>query len=584
MSNITFADLNLSENVLRAMEEMGFESPTEIQEKAIPAILAGNDVLGKSHTGTGKTVAFGVPAVESIKPGLGTQVLILCPTRELAQQAEGEMRKIARYAEGVRTLAVYGGEPISNQIPQLRRGVAIVIGTPGRVMDHINRKTLRLENLKMIVLDEADEMLNMGFREDIETILSFVPAERQTILFSATMPSAIMEITGQYQQSPIIIEAGDKTERTIDTVEQCYFEVPMGAKMDALAILLHTHCPKLSIIFCNTKKMVDELTRYLGEHGFNASALHGDMKQEARTAVMNSFKTGRTPILIATDVAARGIDVDNVDAVYNFDIPQDYEYYIHRIGRTGRAGKTGASYTLVSGRRQVFCIRDIERYTKAKIQLKAMPRVQDIHERRVNDLLTKIRTRLSNQIAKAEEQETPIIINPTVQKLIDEGFATEQLAGTLLELLMAREMENVPVLTVPKPVQKTALTPIADGMIRLRFSVGRNQRVAPNQLVGAITELTSVTGKQIGKIYCYGDYSLVEIPSQFKQQVIDSVNGQKINGVRADVRIYDNRTPGSRPTGHSSFGEHSSFGDRGGDRRPGGARRIPAKRRDEKSF
>ncbi|MCB6366926.1 DEAD/DEAH box helicase [Intestinibacillus massiliensis] len=552
MSNITFDDLQLSESVLHALKDMGFEEPTEIQAKSIPAIREGRDIIGKSHTGTGKTVAFGVPAVECVEAGMGTQVLILCPTRELAMQAEGEMRKLARYTDGVRTVAVYGGEPIQNQIPLLRRGASVVIGTPGRIMDHIDRKTLRLENLKMLVLDEADEMLNMGFREDIETILSHVPEQRQTVLFSATMPPAIMEITGQYQTNPLLIEAGDNSERTIDTVEQYYYEIPIGAKMDALAILLHTHRPKLSIIFCNTKKMVDELARYLNEHGFNASALHGDMKQEARTAVMNSFKSGRTPILIATDVAARGIDVDDVDAVYNFDIPQDYEYYIHRIGRTGRAGREGVSYTLAGGRRQVFQVRDIERYTKAKIQLKALPRVQDIRERRTNELLMNVRTKLCEKTAAmqgADGETAPLPVHPMVEKLLGEGFDAAQLSGVLLDLLMDYEMKDVPVIAVPKPVQKAPLQPTPEGMVRLRFSVGRNQRVAPNQLVGAITEKVDISGKQIGKIYCYGDYSLVELPSKYKQEVIRSLNGEKINGVRADVRLYDNRTPGSsRPS------------------------------------
>lgn len=576
LSETTFPELNLSEPVLRALTDMGFEAPTEIQSKAIPVLREGRDVIGKSHTGTGKTMAFGIPAVECIEQGQGTQVLILCPTRELAQQAEGEMRKLARYADGVRTVAVYGGEPITNQIPQLRRGAAIVIGTPGRVMDHIARKTLRLENLKMIVLDEADEMLNMGFREDIETILAQVPAQRQTVLFSATMPPAIMEITGQYQNDPVIIQAGDNTERTIDTVEQYYYEVPMGAKMDALTLLLHTHRPKLSIIFCNTKKMVDELTRYLGEHGFNAAALHGDMKQEARTGVMNSFKSGRTPILIATDVAARGIDVDDVDAVYNYDIPQDYEYYIHRIGRTGRAGRSGVSYTLAGGRRQVFQIRDIARYTKAKIEQKAMPRAQDIRERRVNELLMNIRTKLCDETAKSQETETPIALSPTIEKLLAEGFDAAQLSGVLLDMLMDYEMKDVPVLAAPKPVQKTPLGDVPEGMARLRFSVGRNHRVAPNQLVGAITELTSLSGKQIGKIYCYGDYSLVEVPAQVKQEVIQNVGGQKINGTRADVRVYENRAPGARPAG-APYRDNRDHRD-GFDRR---TRRVPVTRKNE---
>ena len=320
---VTFDQLGLSPAVLRAIGEMGFEQPTEIQARAIPAVLSGGDIIGRSHTGTGKTMAFGVPAVERCLRHADcreTQVLVLCPTRELAMQACDEIRKLTRYTQAIRAVALYGGQPIQNQIPQLRRGAEIVIGTPGRIMDHIHRHTLKLDNLSMVVLDEADEMLNMGFREDIESILSYMPDGHQTLLFSATMPQAILDITDQYQHDPLMSDTQSGPERTMDTIEQYYYEVPLGSKMDALALLLHTHEPKLSIIFCNTKKMVEELNRYLSEHGFHCSMLHGDMKQEARTAVMQAFKSGRTPILIATDVAARGIDVDDVDAVYNFDI------------------------------------------------------------------------------------------------------------------------------------------------------------------------------------------------------------------------------------------------------------------------
>lgn len=577
---MTFEELQLSDLVLKALTDMGFSEPTEIQAKSIPLIRAGKDVIGKSHTGTGKTVAFGVPAVECCEVDTNqTQVLILCPTRELAMQAADEMRKIAKYVHGVRTVPVYGGQPIQNQLPLLRRGAEIVIGTPGRVMDHINRHTLKLDNLKMIVLDEADEMLNMGFREDIETILSYVPDDRQTILFSATMPQAILDITSQYQKDPELISAGDGRERTIDTVEQYYFEVPPTSKMEALALLLHTHRPHLSIIFCNTKKMVDELTRYLNENGFNASAIHGDMKQEARTAVMNSFRSGRTPILIATDVAARGIDVDDVDAVYNFDIPQDYEYYIHRIGRTGRAGKSGVSYTLAGGRRQVFAVRDIEHFTKAKIVHKAMPGTQDVIARKQLELMQEVREKLdaltpvnAEDIEEAEETK----LHPQLQVLLDEGYSSDKVANALLELLVSREMIHVPVLTVPKPVVSyPPLTPPQEGHIRLRFSVGRNQRVAPNHLVAAIAELTRLPGKTIQKINCYGDYSLVEVPSKYKALIISKVCGQKINGFKADVRVYDDRVRTSRPVS-----AHSNDRDRRSNDR-GWRKNAPVRRRDD---
>lgn len=536
----SFDQLPLSLAVRRAIDDMGFAQPTEIQARAIPAVMSGRDIIGRSHTGTGKTMAFGVPAVEYClrhPECRDTQVLVLCPTRELAMQACDEVRKLTRYTQSIRAVALYGGQPIQNQIPQLRRGAEIVIGTPGRIMDHIHRHTLRLDQLALVVLDEADEMLNMGFREDIESILAFVPGGHQTLLFSATMPQAILDITDQYQHDPLMIETESGTERTIDTVEQFYYEVPLGSKSDALALLLHTHQPKLSIIFCNTKKMVEELNRYLSEHGFHCSMLHGDMQQEARTAVMQSFKSGRTPILIATDVAARGIDVDDVDAVYNFDIPQDYEFYIHRIGRTGRAGKSGKAYTLAAGRRQVFQMRDIARFIGAPISNKPLPCTQDIIDRKQQELIDEVRAQL--------QKTGDCSCNPLIVRLMEEGFSPERLAECMMEMLLRREMVDVPVLAIPKPVggkqSGSPLPPPPEGYVRLRFSVGRYQRVAPNHIVAAIADATRIPGKQIQKIYCYGEYSLVEVPSKYKNVIIQKVSGTKIGGHKTDVRLYDSK-------------------------------------------
>ena len=556
-NEVTFAQLGLSEEILRAINEMGFEKPTEIQARAIPAVMTGSDIIGRSHTGTGKTMAFGVPAVELCMrnlPARDTQVLVLCPTRELAMQACDEVRKLTRYTHSIRAIALYGGQPIQNQIPQLRRGAEIVIGTPGRIMDHINRHTLKLENLSMIVLDEADEMLNMGFREDIESILTHIPEEHQTLLFSATMPQAILDITDQYQHNPLMIETKSGPERTMDTIEQCYYEVPLGSKMDALALLLHTHQPKLTIIFCNTKKMVEELARYLNEHGFNCGMLHGDMKQEARTSVMQAFKSGRTPILIATDVAARGIDVDDVDSVYNFDIPQDYEYYIHRIGRTGRAGRSGVSYTLAAGRRQVFQVRDIARFIGAPIEHKSLPCTQDIIDRKQKELVAEIREQL--------EKPGTSDCNAIIVKLMEEGYSAEKLAESMMELMLRREMNDVPVLAIPKPVNGkqsgSPLPPPPEGYVRLRFSVGRYQRVAPNHIVAAIAEATRIPGKQIQKIHCYGEYSLVEVPSKFKNLIIQKVSGTKIGGHPTDVRLYDSKNPKSNHSDNKKTGAKSA--------------------------
>jgi len=352
-----------------ALDDMGFEKLTEIQQKSIPLILDGKDVIGKSQTGSGKTIAFGVPAVEIIDKEINkkyTQVLVLVPTRELAIQACSEIRKLMKYTHDIKTVAIYGGQMLSKQIPLMRQGCQIVVGTPGRVMDHIDRKTLKLQDLKMIVLDEADEMLNMGFREDIETILKAVPQERQTVLFSATMPKEILDIVNNYQNNPQLIEVAKK-QLTVETIDQYAVECPKGTKADALAYIMKKENIKLGIVFCNTKKMVDNLVPILEERGIFARGLHGDMRQRERDRVMKEFRSGAVQLLVATDVAARGIDVNNVDAVFNYDIPTQTEYYVHRIGRTGRAGKGGASYTFITDRRQLMQMGNIVRSVKAEI-------------------------------------------------------------------------------------------------------------------------------------------------------------------------------------------------------------------------
>ena len=362
-------NFEIKPQIKRALDDMGFEKLTEIQQKSIPLILDGKDVIGKSQTGSGKTIAFGVPAVEIIDKELNkkyTQVLVLVPTRELAIQACAEIRKLMKYTHDIKTVAIYGGQMLSKQIPLMRQGCQIVVGTPGRVMDHINRKTLKLQDLKMIVLDEADEMLNMGFREDIETILKAVPQERQTVLFSATMPKEILDIVNNYQNNPQLIEVAKK-QVTVETIDQYAVECPKGTKADALAYIMKKEDVKLGIVFCNTKKMVDNLVPILEERGIFARGLHGDMRQRERDRVMKEFRSGAVQLLVATDVAARGIDVNNVDAVFNYDIPTQTEYYVHRIGRTGRAGKGGASYTFITDRRQLMQMGNIVRSVKAEI-------------------------------------------------------------------------------------------------------------------------------------------------------------------------------------------------------------------------
>ena len=375
----------LDERILRAIDEMGFEKLSPIQEQAIPSLLAGEDIIGQAQTGTGKTAAFGIPAIQRIDPDLKKlQTLILCPTRELAIQAAEELRKIAKYMHGVKVLPVYGGQEIGKQISGLK-GVQIIVGTPGRVMDHMRRRTIKLDHVNMVVLDEADEMLNMGFREDMELILGQIPGEHQTALFSATMPKPILDITDRFQKNAKLIRVAAK-ELTIPLVSQRYYKIKNSDKDAACIRLLEYYQPKLCLIFCNTKRKVDELSEVLKRQGYQAEGLHGDMSQYQRDAVMKRFRNGSTNILIATDVAARGIDVDDVEAVINYDIPQDVEYYVHRIGRTGRAGRTGRSFTLAAGR-EVYKIREIERVCRTTVEERKLPSTGKVMKAKVFKLL-----------------------------------------------------------------------------------------------------------------------------------------------------------------------------------------------------
>ena len=383
---MTFEEMCLDTRIMRAIAEMGFEQPSPIQAQSIPIAVEGKDMIGQARTGTGKTASFGIPMLQRINPkDKNLQAIVLCPTRELAIQSANEIRKLAKFLHGIKVLPIYGGQEISKQIRSLKGGVQIVIGTPGRVMDHLRRHTLKPQTVDIVVLDEADEMLNMGFREDIETILGQLPEERQTMLFSATMPKPILEIAKRYLHEPEIVKVIQK-ELTVPKIEQYYYEVNPRKKNEVLSRLLDMYDPSLSLVFCNTKRKVDELVADLKGRGYFAEGLHGDMKQSQRDRVMNGFRNGRTDILVATDVAARGIDVDDVEAVFNYDVPQDDEYYVHRIGRTGRAGREGRAFTLVVGK-EIYKLKDIQRYCKTKIRRQPIPSVNDVAAIKVEKLL-----------------------------------------------------------------------------------------------------------------------------------------------------------------------------------------------------
>lgn len=527
-----FEDLQINENIKKAVAEMGFEEPSPIQAKSIPVILEGRDVIGQAQTGTGKTAAFSIPILEMVDSSdKSLQAIVLCPTRELAIQVSQEIRKLAKYMHGIKALPIYGGQPIERQIKALKGGVQIIIGTPGRTIDHIKRRTLKTENVKMVVLDEADEMLDMGFREDIETILENVPDERQTTFFSATMPKAILELTKKYQNNPEHIKVVRK-ELTVENIKQYYIETRSSNKIEVLSRLIDVYNPKLSVVFCNTKKGADELVGELQGRGYFADALHGDLKQVQRDIVMDKFRNGTIDILVATDVAARGIDVDDVECVFNFDLPQDEEYYVHRIGRTGRAGREGISFSFVYGR-DIRKMKDIERYTKSKLIKHPIPTVGDVEEKKVGAFFGEVKRvveegKLSKQIRWienfCEEEETE--------------YSVIDIAAALLKLAMGEEEKEEIIEEKPKKSRKrgkTDETGAREGMVRLFINVGRKQRVQAKDILGAISGEAGISGKTIGTIDVYDKFTFVEVPKKKAKLVIEKMKNKKIKGNKLNI-------------------------------------------------
>lgn len=432
-----YEDSDIDPRILRAVTEMGFSEMTPIQQQAIPLLMEGRDVIGQAQTGTGKTAAFGIPMLQRVEEeNRNLQGLILCPTRELAIQAAEELRKFSKYMHGIKMVPIYGGQDITRQIKALKGGAQIIVGTPGRVMDHMRRHTIKLQDIKMVVLDEADEMLNMGFREDMETILSQIESEHQTALFSATMPQAILDITDQYQQGAELVRV-TKKELTIPLVKQYYFVVKSIYKEEVISRLLVTYGFKRSIIFCNTKKMVDDLAENLKARGYQAEGLHGDMTQKQRDFVMGRFKSGNLEILIATDVAARGIDVDDLEAVFNYDVPQDIEYYVHRIGRTGRAGREGMAFTFAYGR-DLYRIRDIERVCKTKMTEMKVPKASEI-------MAIKLDKVLESAVKTAEKTDLEKLTDQIEEKLADYEADPMELLAALVKQQLGDELQDIVV-------------------------------------------------------------------------------------------------------------------------------------------
>ena len=520
MEKLKFFDLDLSDEIKRAVADMGFEETTPIQSLAIPYIMDGKDVIGQAQTGTGKTAAFGIPALERVDPdNKKLQAVILCPTRELAIQVAEELRKLSKYMKKITVLPIYGGQPIERQIKSLKKGVQIIIGTPGRVMDHMRRGTLKMNNVQIMVLDEADEMLDMGFREDIETILEDMPEERQTLLFSATMSKAILNLTKRYQNNPEFLKVIHQ-QMTVPEIEQIYFEVKEKMKLELLSRLIDIYNPQLSLVFCNTKRRVDTLVTHLQVRGYLADGLHGDMTQGQRDRVMSKFRSGQIEILVATDVAARGIDVGDVEAVFNYDVPNDDEYYVHRIGRTGRAGKSGRAFTFVSGR-EIYQLRDIQKFTKSKIEQHRIPSVSDVQKIKTSMFLDDIKHVINTE--NLEEYTNK------VERLVKEDYTSIEIAAALLRMVMIKKDQKD---TVDEGFGDTGAS---QGMVRFFINVGRKQKVKAKDIVRTIADETGLSGQIIGKIDIFDKFSFVEVPEENASEVVSIMGRSKIKGRSVNI-------------------------------------------------
>ncbi len=566
MKTLKFDELNLSKEIQKAVEEMGFEEATPIQSEAIPAIMSGKDIIGQAQTGTGKTASFGIPLIEAIdKHSKNIQALVLCPTRELAIQVAEEMNNLLKYVKTVKVVPIYGGQSIDRQIKILKFGVQIVIATPGRLIDHINRGTLNLENVKMVVLDEADEMLDMGFRDDIEKILKTSPKERQTVMFSATMPRQIMDLSKKYLKNAEHIKVVHK-ELTVPNVNQYFFELKPNMKLDVLTRLIDIHDPKLSLVFCNTKRVVDELVSHLQARGYFAEGLHGDMKQMMRDRVMSKFRNGTLEILVATDVAARGIDVEEIDAVFNYDMPQDEEYYVHRIGRTARAGRAGQAFTFAVGK-DFNKIKEIERYTKTKIVRQQIPSLKDVEEIRLNSLIEEVKKVLDGK----EDMKRYIHI---VERLHSEEYSSEEIASALLKMIIGKEEESMKTEEKFSSMSSNSYERESgnrnrsggkDGrkgkdrkdnfrgsndsfrgssdsdMVRLFINIGTKAKIKVNDVVGAIAGETGIPGKSIGEVAMFDKFCFVEIPKTYSDKVIKIMNKNQIKGNKIAIQVANDR-------------------------------------------
>ena len=519
----SFADLELSDPVARAIAEMGFETPTPIQARAVPLLMAGHDLIGQAQTGTGKTAAFGLPLIHKVDAARPeTQALVLAPTRELAVQVAQGIYELAKHT-GLRVVPIYGGQPIDRQFRALRAGAPIVVGTPGRVLDHLRRGSLSLEHVSFCALDEADEMLALGFLEEIEAILAQLPAERQLAFFSATMPPRILTLMKKFLRDPVTVSIESK-QRTLDTTNQAYYEVAPGQKFEALVRILDMETPGPTIIFCRTRRETADVAEGLQVRGYGAEALHGDMNQSERERVLRRFRDEQADLLVATDVAARGLDIETVTHVINFDIPFDVEQYIHRIGRTGRAGRSGDAITLVQGRERRQ-LRLIEQMIGATIKPVRLPTAADIAARRRDVFKDKLRAAL-----EANEFDGHLT---TVEDL-SRQYEPSQIAAAALHLLW--QSRHAGAEDAAEEMQADGEQP-EWGMTRLFVGLGRADGLRPGDLVGAISNQTGLSGRDIGAIDILDNSAFVEVPTASSEEVMEALRRSKLRGRKPNVQV-----------------------------------------------
>lgn len=542
----------LNDNIQKALDEMGFEEGTQIQKEAIPVILEGKDIIGQSNTGTGKTAAFGIPILEKIDSDIKLpQAIVLLPTRELAVQVANEFKKYGKYMDGIKTVAVYGGADIRDQINKLKGGAQIIVGTPGRVIDLIERRVIKLSDLNIAVLDEADEMLKMGFREDIELILSKIDHPVQTLLFSATIPDAMKNIIKKFLKNPVSV----KTLRegiTAKEVKQSYFLVKHSDKVDALGRLIDTYTPRLTLVFCNTKKSVDDLYEVLVERGYNCDKIHGDIKQSQRIDTLNRFNNGFIDILIATDVAARGLDIKEVEVVINFEVPSKEDYYVHRIGRTGRAGKEGASFTLVSAK-EIKKIENIEKYTKKAIRKRAIPTVDKVNEVKQDKFI--------RNIVEVIEKDELGDNKDLVEKLMSLGYDTDKLIAAMIKKLVkfdssaGKDLNDI----IPERKKSTRSAKLsADETVRFHINLGKKQGIRPGDILGAVAGECDIPGSDIGEIELLDNYSFFNVATVHKNRIISKMEGAQIKGKDVVIELSKEKPRQSRSKPFSSSDDNWS--------------------------